>query len=143
MEAYEKILVPLDGSKLAEMVLAEVEKLAGRLKADVSILRVAYAKTTLGKDYIEDESKIVLEAQEYVGEIEQKLKAKGLSVDSHVTYGPDAADEILNYVACSNIDLIMMATHGRSGVQRLLLGSVAEKVLHHTTKPILLVRISS
>jgi nucleotide-binding universal stress UspA family protein len=60
-------------------------------------------------------------------------------VESHVRYG-DEAGEILDHAAQKDIDLIAMSTHGRSGVKRWLLGSVAEKLLSHATKPIFLVR---
>ena len=65
MKAYETILVPLDGSELAESVLPEVEKLASKLEAKVTILMVAYAKTTLAEGRIEDESRVIYEAKEY------------------------------------------------------------------------------
>jgi len=82
---------------------------------------------------------VVREAEEYLHGLEERLKAKGFKVDSHVRYG-DEAEEILDHSAQKDIDLIAMSTHGRSGVKRWLLGSVAEKILRHATKPIFLVR---
>ena len=73
------------------------------------------------------------------GLLEEKLKAKGFKVDTHVRYGDDA-EEILDHAAQKEIGLIAMSTHGRGGVKRFLLGSVAEKVLRHSPKPIFLVR---
>ena len=67
------------------------------------------------------------------------MKAKGLTVDTHVRYG-DEAEEILDHASQKDIDLVAMTTHGRSGVKRFLLGSVAEKILRHSTKPVFLVR---
>ena len=139
MEKFERILVPLDGSECAEIVLPKVEKLATDLKASIAILRVAYAHTFPGADPTEAEVKVVREAEEYLRKIEERLKAKGLKVDSHVRYGNDA-DEILDHAAQKDIDFIAMTTHGRSGVKRFLLGSVAEKILRHSPKPIFLVR---
>ena len=139
MEKFEKILVPLDGSPCAEDILPKVEKLATELKASIALLRVAYAHTFPGVDPTEAEVTVVREAEEYVHKIEERLKAKGFKVDSHVRYG-DEAEEILDHAAQKDIDLIAMSTHGRGGVKRWLLGSVAEKLLRHSPKPIFLVR---
>jgi nucleotide-binding universal stress UspA family protein len=139
MEKYEKILVPLDGSECAENILSTVEKLATDLKVSIALLRVAYAHTFPGVDPTEAEVKVVREAEEYLQGIEKGLQAKGFRVESHVRYG-DEAGEILDHAAQKDIDLIAMSTHGRSGVKRWLLGSVAEKLLSHATKPIFLVR---
>ena len=139
MEKLGRILVPLDGSDCAEMILPKVEKLATELKASIALLRVAYAHTFPGADPTDAEVKVVREAEEYLRGVENRLKAKGFKVDSHVRYGSDA-EEILDHAAQKDIDLIAMTTHGRSGVKRFLLGSVAEKILRHSPKPIFLVR---
>ncbi len=139
MERMERILVPLDGSDCAEMVLPKVEKLASELKASVALLRVVYAHTFTGVDPTEAEVKVVREGEDYLRTIEERLKAKGLKVDTHVRYGSDA-EEILDHAAQKDIDFIAMTTHGRSGVKRFLIGSVAEKILRHSPKPVFLVR---
>lgn len=139
MEKFQKILVPLDGSECAENVIPMVESLAKELGASIALLRVAYAYTFPGVDSTEAELKVVREAEEYLSKVEDRLKTKGLKTDSHVRYGNDA-EEILDHAALKDIDLIAMTTHGRSGVKRFLLGSVAEKVLRYSPKPIFLVR---
>jgi nucleotide-binding universal stress UspA family protein len=149
MEGYKTILVPLDGSEVSEAILPEIERLATAFKASIFLLRVAYIDPIVyGVPYetpmpFEDPNKLqaaaVREAEEYLSSIKERLKAKGLTVKSHVVYGHDA-EEILDLSSQKDIDLIAMSTHGRSGVKRWLLGSVAEKVLRHATKPILLVR---
>jgi nucleotide-binding universal stress UspA family protein len=141
MEKLERVLIPLDGSECAEMILPKVEKLATELKASIALLRVAYAHTFPGVDPSDAEVKVVREAEEYLRGIENRLKAKGFKVDSHVRYGNDA-EEILDHAAQKDIDFIAMTTHGRSGVKRFLIGSVAEKILRHSPKPIFLVRCS-
>jgi nucleotide-binding universal stress UspA family protein len=113
--------------------------LATELKASITLLRVAYAHTFPGTDPTEAEVKVVREAEEYLQRVEDRLKAKGFKVDSHVRYGNDA-EEILDHVAQKYIDFTAMTTHGRSGVKRFLLGSVAEKLLQHSPKPTFLVR---
>jgi nucleotide-binding universal stress UspA family protein len=139
MEKFSKILVPLDGSQCAENILTMVEKLATDFKASIALLRVAYVHTFPGVDPTEAEVTVVREAEKYLQGLEEKLKAKGFDVGSHVRYGSEA-DEILDHASQPDIDLIVMSTHGRSGVRRWLLGSVAEKVLRHATKPIFLAR---
>jgi len=139
MEKFERILVPLDGSECAENILPKVEKLATDLKASIALLRVAYASTFPGMDPTEAEVTVVREAEDYLRKIEERLKAKGFRVDSHVRYG-DEAEEIMDHAGQKDIDMIAMSTHGRSGVKRFLLGSVAEKILRHSPKPIFLVR---
>ena len=139
MEKFQRILVPLDGSDCAENVLPKVEKLATELKASIALLRVALTHTFPGVDPTEAELKVVREAEAYLQKVEDRLKAKGFKVDSHVRYGNDA-EEILEHADGKDIDLIAMTTHGRSGVKRFLLGSVAEKILSYSPKPIFLVR---
>ena len=139
MDKFDRILAPLDGSECAENILPKVEKLATDLKASIALLRVAYASTFPGVDPTEAEVTVVREAEDYLRKIEERLKAKGFRVDSHVRYG-DEAEEIMDHAGQKDIDLIAMSTHGRSGVKRFLLGSVAEKILRHSPKPIFLVR---
>lgn len=139
MQKFERILVPLDGSECAENILPMIEKIATDFKASIALLRVAYAHTFPGMDPTEAEVKVVREAEEYLRGLEERLKAKGFKVDSHVRYG-DEAEEILDHIAQKDIGLVAMSTHGRSGVKRFLLGSVAEKIIRHSQKPIFLKR---
>lgn len=139
MDKGEKILVPLDGSKCAETVLPRVEELVSGKKKGICLLRVVFASTFPGVDPTEAQVKVVREAEEYLKGLENDLRAKGLDVDAHVRYGNDA-EEILDHATQEEIDLVAMSTHGRSGVKRFFLGSVAEKVLRHAPKPVYLVR---
>ncbi len=139
MVTKEKILVPLDGSECAERILPRVEKLAASMKAGISLLKVAMAHTFPGVDPTEAEVAVVREAEAYLQGIKERLEAKGFDVDTHVRYGDDA-EEILAHSNHDDIDVIAMSTHGRSGVTRFLLGSVAEKIVRHATKPVFLVR---
>ena len=139
MMGYEKILVPLDGSAVSEQILPHVENLAMRGNSSIHLVRVAFAHVIPGMDPTEPEVAVVREAEEYLAAIAERLGQKGLQVETHVRYGDDA-DEILDHCDQYDIDLIAMSTHGRSGVKRWMLGSVAEKVIRHATKPILLIR---
>ncbi len=139
MDKGDKILVPLDGSTCAETIIPRVEELVSGKKKGICLLQVVSASTFPGVDPTEAQVKVVQEAEEYLKGLENHLRAKGLDVDTHVRYRNDA-EEILDHAAQKEIDLVAMSTHGRSGVKRFFLGSVAEKVVRHTPKPVYLVR---
>jgi nucleotide-binding universal stress UspA family protein len=139
MEANERILVPLDGTKCSENIIPKVEELASNLKSSICLLRVVSAHTFPGVDRTEAEVKVVREAEKYLQGWEDCLKAKGLTVDTHVRYG-DSVEEILDHAAQEEIGLIAMSTFGHKGVKRFFFGSVAEKVLQHAPKPVFMVR---
>lgn len=134
-----RILVPLDGSPLAEAVLPQVIELATLRKAEIILLRVALAHAILGTDPVEAQVRVVEDAQSYLAKIETNLAAQGLAVKSAVRYG-HAADEILDHARIGGVEMIAMSTHGRGGVRRWVLGSVAETVVRHAPVPVLLVR---
>lgn len=151
---YDRILVPLDGSKLAECVIPHVLKIANDCKVhDVILLRVCEPVSVLA-DYPTDMPEPWEEHVKaintysskqcglYLDDIEKKLKEAGLTnVKTEGTLG-DAAALIVDYASKNNIDLIIMATHGRSGPGRWALGSVAEKVMRATSVPVLTVKWS-
>ena len=136
---YKSILVPLDGSKLAEEILPEIEKVASCMQARIVLVRVCRAHVFPGKDPTRAEVEVVREAELYLNKIVDQLKARGFDAEAHVRYG-DVAEEILTHGRRNDIDLISMSTHGRSGLGRWLLGSVAEKIVRHCEKPVLLLR---
>lgn len=136
---FKKILVPLDGSELAEGIIPLVEELAKIHEAELTLFRVALAHTFPGADPTEHQVKVTREAEEYLAEIEAGLKRAGVNVNAVVCYGRDA-EEIVRYAKDENMELIAMSTHGRSGLGQFLLGSVASKVIHTATPPILLHR---
>ncbi|MBW1980494.1 MAG: universal stress protein [Deltaproteobacteria bacterium] len=136
---YRTILVPLDGSKLAEAILVEIKELARALGARIVLLRVCRAHVFPGKDSTDAEVEVMRGAQTYLTRIQEELWAEGFEVESSVRYG-DVAQEILNHSIRNDIDLIAMSTHGRTGVGRWLLGSVSEKIVRHSEKPVLLFR---
>lgn len=137
---FKKILVPLDGSRLAEGIIPRVEWLAKIHDGEVTLLRVALAHMFPGADPIQHQVNVVREAEEYLAKVEANLKDMGLKVNSVVRYGHDA-QEILDHARGRGFDLIAMATHGRTGLSQLVLGSVASKIIHTATVPILLCRV--
>jgi len=107
--------------------------------AELVVLRVALAHAFPGADPTEAQLDAVRESEKYLEGVEKELTGRGLRVTSVVRYG-HAAEEILDHAAFAGIDLIAMSTHGRTGVGRWFLGSVAEKVLRASSTPLLLLR---
>jgi nucleotide-binding universal stress UspA family protein len=145
---YKKILVPLDGSELSELSLAHVKKVAAASNMpEVVLLYVlepisilVYASTTLREDTIHNiEKQSQVHTQEYLDKTADSLKKEGLNVRGLVIWGRPA-DEILKYTKENQIDLIIMSTHGRSGISQWAFGSVADKVMRHSTVPVLTIR---
>ncbi len=137
----QTLLVPLDGSELAEAALAKAAELAAVIQEPkLLLLRAAEAHTFPGADPTEAQVRVVREAERYLDVAAERLRDEGIrNVQTSVWYGPPA-DSILEASRFYKVDLIVMSTHGRSGFGRLILGSVAESVVHGTTTPILLVR---
>ena len=134
------ILVPLDGSALAEAALPRALDLAEVSGGHLLLLRAAHASTLPGIDPTEAQVRVVREAETYLTGVETRLRqTSDVKVESAVWYGP-AAVAIVEAARTRGVDEIVMTTHGRSGLGRLLLGSVAESVLRGTTTPILLLR---
>lgn len=141
---YKKILVPLDGSKTAESVLPFVRALTAKLNLPVELLGVvdtvelARGLATVESFYVDtlvaDETRRM---EKYLAGVEGQLS--GAALTSMVKEG-HAAELVLERAAAHKSALIAMATHGRSGVNRFLLGSVAEKILRGAANPLLLVR---
>ena len=141
---YKRILVPLDGSELAEVVFTYAKELAGRLGLEVVLLHVynpdEHELAALHRAYVEHKAEIVKrESQEVQGKIGIRSEGKPLEVRGEVAAGYPA-EEILRYADENDIDLILMANRGRSGVRRWPIGSVAEKVLRASNVPVWLVR---
>jgi len=136
---FKKILVPLDGSALAEAALGRAVEFAGD-GVTLMLLRAVEAHTLPGVDPSDAQVEVVREAEDYLAAVAARLAESGVAqVETSVWYGP-AALAIVEAARLRKADLIVMSTHGRSGLGRLILGSVAESVLRGTTTPILLLR---
>jgi len=136
---YKSILVPLDGSKLAEIILTEVEELALLLNARLSLIYVSKAHVLPGVDPTDAQVRVVNKAKKYLENLKEQLLTKRIDIEIHTPYGNPAV-RILEVSRRHDIDLIAMSTHGRSGIGRWLLGSIAEKVVRHSEIPVLLLR---
>jgi nucleotide-binding universal stress UspA family protein len=134
------ILVPVDGSALAESAITTALDMARPGISTIILMQAAEAHTLPGVDPTDAQVQIVGEAESYLAGVVERLTRQGVAnVQTSVWYGP-AAPAIVDAVRLWKADLVVMTTHGRSGVGRLVLGSVAESVLRGTTVPILLLR---
>lgn len=141
---YKRILVPLDGSKVAEGVLPHAKALAYSEGAELVLLTVA---TNPALDYAFSDPALAQRVEEdqeersktYIAEIEKQLKAAGFRVSCLLRIGP-VANVILEAADEMQVDVIAMSTHGRSGPARWLLGSVADRVVRNSKVPVLLIR---
>ncbi len=145
---YKHILVPLDGSQLAELALEDALALAALSDADVTLLRVI---PPMDEVIIAGEHTIVLDeqrelkqeqAEAYLASVCQRKECRNLLMQTAIEFGP-VGETIIDYAREHPIDLIVMATHGRSGLSRWFMGSVADKVIHGANQPVLLVRAYS
>lgn len=140
---FKKIVVPLDGSLLAEQALSFLPRFASPLQTHIDLVCVVqpwvYALGMSEATPISVINDLHENWKAYLHQQEIFLQGLGYTVQSHVLDG-DIAAEILALAVKENADLIVMSTHGRSGFGRLALGSVAERVLQHATIPLLLVR---
>jgi nucleotide-binding universal stress UspA family protein len=141
---FEKILVPLDGSPFAERALMPALALAQQGHGEVILLSVPYMKQIVVEDwnnYDYDQSleQSQRELTEYLEEVKVKKAHPDLVLRTLVEFG-DAAGVIVDTAVAQEIDLIVMATHGRSGFSRWMLGSVTERVLRTAPCPVLVAR---
>jgi len=149
---YERILVPLDGSKVGEAALPYVEelvsKLAPKAKVEVTLLQVVSSlahyiiagEASAPIPYTEKEiEQIKKKATDYLDKAGEGLRSKGVIVKTEVVTGK-AAEEILKVTEEIKADLVAMSTHGRSGLSRWAFGSVTDKLLRAGNVPILVVR---
>jgi nucleotide-binding universal stress UspA family protein len=141
---FNKILVPLDGSKLAAKVLPQVAQLAKTFNSQVTLIHVCHTEAFgVGEAApgvvaaAPAEEKKVCEA--FLSQVGQDLKGQGVNVNWACVEGVPAR-EIVAYADKNNMDLIAMATHG-AGEVAWVLGSTAEKVVSHATVPVLLYRV--
>lgn len=149
MALYSRIVVPLDGSELAEKALEEARDLAGQLNIPLHLIRVvdtyrtqAVPATGMALDYsllAELAEEELEDAKAYMKEKVDTLANEGVQVTGDVLHGP-IAQQIVD--AANPDDVIVMSSHGRTGLKRWFLGSVAEEVMRRATCPVLLQRAS-
>jgi len=143
---YKKILVPLDGSKRAERILPYVEELATKFASHLVLLQVIEPSVVLAAPYdmghyydITQIERLTEEAKGYLRCLQGEFLAKGIETETIVDNGP-VVTCILEEAVRKDVDLIAMASHGRSGLARAFYGSVAAGMLHQADRPLLLIR---
>jgi nucleotide-binding universal stress UspA family protein len=144
---YKKILVPLDGSELAECVLPHVEAfIEGFNPSDLILVRVVEPEKPYHGEYAIDtemiekrQSETMSIAKEYLDQIVNRLKNEGAALHPEVIVGR-VTEMLADYAMKNDIDLIIIATHGYSGITRWVRGSVADKILRSANVPVLMVR---
>ena len=153
---YKKIMVPLDGSETAECVLPHVEAfIKGFNVGDVLLVRVMEPvkpdfrvyDNIFDDEFIRQARKIWKDVEqqekisvtEYLNRISEQFRKKGATVHSEVLIG-DVAKSLTDYAESNDIDLIIMASHGHSGIKRWIMGSVADKLFRSASVPVFMVR---
>jgi nucleotide-binding universal stress UspA family protein len=147
---YHKILVPLDGSKLAECALPHAISIAKAYGAELILVsvtevvegfRVVNDPSTSGEEGFIPEAggKLEKQARNYLDKIVKKIEKDGIQVTTEVPYGKPA-EEIMASANLYRCDLVVMSSHGRSGVSKWTHGSVADKVLRGVKSPVLIIR---
>lgn len=145
MTKFEKIMVPLDGSEFAEAALDPALAIARAMGAKVVLFRVAQPIPREGKlaempDVYDDVvAATYREAEDYLRALQEKLASDRVSIEYRSAAG-GIARQILDYAAEENIDLVVISSHGRTGVDRWIHGSVAQKVLSNCSCSTLLIR---
>lgn len=133
------ILVPLDGSLLAEQALAFAEMFALAGEQPLLLVCASYVAGLPGMDVSEEQVRQIAEAEAYLHKVARGAKKRGLTVETAAPYGL-AGPAIIDEARVRGANLIVMATHGRGGLGRLIYGSVAEAVVRDAPVPVLLVR---
>ncbi len=145
---YKKIMVPLDGSELAECVLPHLEVFIKDYHVNnVVLVQVVEPRLTAvavefsppAQELEKSDADMKFSAQKYLDQMINRLKHEGTTLDSEILYGR-VAEEIVDYAEKNDIDLILVATHGRSGISRWVRGSVTDKILRAANVPVLMVR---
>ena len=143
---YKKILVPLDGSEVAESALEHLKAVAIGCNVPETVLLTVIEPVQTGHVYgVSDkwlhdiQKKARVAAENYITSVADSLGKEGVTAKTAIVQGKPA-DTILDYAIDNQVDLIIMCTHGRSGVSRWTFGSVADRVIRYSTVPVLIVR---
>ena len=132
------ILLPLDGSPLAERALTYATVLARRSEATIALVEAVRARTLPGIDPSDAQVELTGQAEAYLQSVAERLSADGTKAEVHVCYD-EPVRAILGTAERQRADLIVMSTHGRGGLSRMLYGSVADQILRRARIPVLLV----
>lgn len=145
---FTHLLIPLDGSELAEIALPMASAVAEKFHSKITLLRAVHLPPYIGDGldftdlYTNLDQTMQQEARKYLEEKQEVLRSADLEVNLHLVVGQPPADAILLAADQLGVDAIVMSTHGRGGMMRWVFGSVADRVLQRAKVPILLSRVS-
>lgn len=143
---YDKILIPLDGSELAECSLVHAKNLLlGDQRGEAILLHVLdpILWCREGCDFVAMRNSRLKEAENYLNRIKSQFTSEGIPVRADILERTIVASSIADYAEEHAVDLIIISSHGYTGSKRWLFGSVALKVLHDSHVPVLLIRPES
>lgn len=144
--AYQHILVPVDGSDIALNVVSHVVALAQAFQSKVSVVQVMTLDPYIASEYLSksQSNEIIERARGFIVENLDKAKAQfsqqGIEVETRLLEGESIHRSILQAVEQLNVDLVVMSSHGRSGIKKLLMGNVAQSLMSEVTVPVLVIR---
>lgn len=153
----KKLLVPLDGSTTGEAAIPSAQAIADSMNAELVLMRVVVPSSMQRDSFLSYTTEVLEElikqaekgqeerktaAQSYLEQVKEKLAQDGISASGVVKLGYPP-EQLFNYAETAGIDLIVMSSHGRSGISRWMMGSVTEKMLETGNTPILVVRAKS
>lgn len=143
---YQHILVPIDGSETSMVAMKEAIKLGKALNSKITVVEVMALDPFIADVYVKtgQTNELIERTRTYLLDILEKAKKEfaneGITVETKLLEGFVVHEEIIQAVQDLNADLIVMGSHGRTGVRKLVLGSVAQKVLGESHIPVLIVR---
>lgn len=151
---YKKVLVPLDGSELAECALSHVKNLVKEgAEGEVILLNVVNVSFTIASNLMGEVNDIIdnnairkdlfIKSRKYLENVASRLTSEGIKVKTESREGSDPAGTISDYAQKNGVDLIVIATHGYTGLKKMMLGSVALGILRESHIPVLLIRPES
>lgn len=143
---YQNILVPVDGSDTSFAAVKQAAELAKVFDSKITVVQVLALDPYIAAEYITaaqtndliERARTSIEST--LEEAKAKFSAEGLTVETRLIEGQMIHQEILNAAKESNADLIVIGSHGRTGLKKFFLGSVAQKILGETSVPVLVVR---
>ncbi len=147
---YQRIMIPLDGSQVAECVLPHAEAFIKNGLVETAVLirvlesmPIPMFESGVNVEYMEKAlQNNEKEAREYLQKIADGFSQHGVSIKCEVLEGP-IADTLASYAEDNKVDLILVATHGRSGIGRWVMGSVADRILRSSHVPVFMVNAGS
>jgi nucleotide-binding universal stress UspA family protein len=144
---YKKILVPLDGSKLAESTLSHAESLARRYGAELVLLTVVESPIMTGRGaeamqlFEKQIDTLTQDAEFYLKGLRGSLTKRSIKTDTLIQYG-SIVESIISIAEAQSVDLVLIASRGRTGLSRAFFGSVASGVLNRIERPLMVIHPS-